>query len=1392
MANHRQLALKVVSGPDVGRVFALAEVSFIGCHAPCDVLLADPSVALMHARVGARGEVYTLTDLTDTPRVKVNGRVIKSRKLALGDRVNIAETAFEVVDAAAAQTEKSAPGPLDGVILVSAEEDPAIGVTADLEKLSKVVLTSEKADRARENPAEAQIIYPAPAPRAPLPEPVQRELRVAGDELDRYRYKAVLEAGKPPGRGRAIRYAAAAVFLLVIGSLTGFLVLRALSQRRDLEEQCRAIGEYAEAHSDDLNAIIEQYQRVRGQALAKHPRLELMIAERIREIEQARDRKSMEFEQILRTLDARALELAGAGSCEEALKVYQVDNPKLRDQIAAAKKGVLAELRRQAEAKRRTDEKQKKDEIEAARRKEIEERLRRAVEDVADALLAGRYDEATRLLDTLAADKDLASVRDKAVAALTEVKLLQATDARIAAAKKEKDPPGKPVAPDKDTVNLVESLGPVLKGVYAIRKDDLLVAQEYLRYAEGHLLRDVLLTHAKLTEVELLSERDAIRQCGMIWRKIVKKEVSKIPVPADCVAQLKKLAEDPKRKDIPALCGELAHCGERHRSTRFAQKYAELFAAAKGLRPGGLGDGKIIQADGGKYYVELSAAMADPAGKSVGLFQEKMVFLSRAGADLLAARVTVTAVLPFQAISEKQIVFSIPDADAEIKPAMGDVVLARKDLTPGARIIAAAGVLEPEVIFEDDFSGRLNPAWKIVHGGGRIEDGRLLVEVPGQRHEARRHDLLLDLPFAEPLRVSMDLASSADQGVTIVLGDVEFLLGGDRTQKEGIYVGGTPARGASFGKAGVARGARRVVLTRARSFARMEISPTSGINQVSADATLPPRAGDSIKGIGFFIDGKIHLDNVKVERPRTTGIAEIAALSGDRREALVSRGSEPAWASVKVGSDVYFLSKEDSATPPEPVVGRVGDILDPWLVCAIPDGKTLGNDLVISLTPQASLPTEKPGADEPGGVESAPPLLSGVVRNTTSRGVLVALDGAGPCPAKGCLVAVRDRVSHPKTDEILAFWTGKSVPAEFAAAGGGTICRLAAGEEFPSGANQSVLVSLQPLPPNRKVEVEGKSFRESRTGRIVKSKIMDVVSGKWKEQQGRFVSVPGAPEDVPVMATTETFSGNAQFDCELTIEKTGSPPEEDWVRDLLVEIYCPARRTALTFGIGNGRDKNVVVTGQTLNFAKGEKVLKKQPGLPATVKPKLDVNCAKGASLIKMNREYNVRARRAGDVVALYLNGKRAARVAHPDIHGDVQFRLAAPEDVISLGNISARELPASCRIPDDEPPLGEFGYVVWLDDSQILIDADMNGAAVGKKVTILAVEKVVQGEASRSVLTKAVAEAVIQEVGARTCRAVRAGIGEPIEKGMKVFVGDLPGAPVFGDARLGDLNLGL
>ncbi len=135
---------------------------------------------------------------------------------------------------------------------------------------------------------------------------------------------------------------------------------------------------------------------------------------------------------------------------------------------------------------------------------------------------------------------------------------------------------------------------------------------------------------------------------------------------------------------------------------------------------------------------------------------------------------------------------------------------------------------------------------------------------------------------------------------------------------------------------------------------------------------------------------------------------------------------------------------------------------------------------------------------------------------------------------------------------------------------------------------------------------------------------------------------------------------------------------------------------------------------------------------------------------------------------------------------------ILAPETGVAVSKASVLELPQSCRIPDEEPPVGEFGYVVATEGGYVFIDSDIHGAGLSRKMSIVSVDNVVQGEKSKTVMMKRIGVATVIEIGPRTARALRIDTGAPLKVGMKVLPGTVPESFNFTETRLRDIDLGL
>ena len=78
--------------PDGRRVGIADEIVTIGRLPECAVVLDDPNVSRRHAQLRREGDSVLLVDLGSTNGTKVNGVVVRERRLTPGDTVTVGTT----------------------------------------------------------------------------------------------------------------------------------------------------------------------------------------------------------------------------------------------------------------------------------------------------------------------------------------------------------------------------------------------------------------------------------------------------------------------------------------------------------------------------------------------------------------------------------------------------------------------------------------------------------------------------------------------------------------------------------------------------------------------------------------------------------------------------------------------------------------------------------------------------------------------------------------------------------------------------------------------------------------------------------------------------------------------------------------------------------------------------------------------------------------------------------------------------------------------------------------------------------------------------------------------------------------------------------------------------
>ncbi len=111
-APRRQIGeLRVTSGPNQGRMFALGEDTTLGREETAEIVLEDPSGELSrrHARIGLLDGVATIEDLGSTNGTLLNGeRISGPQPLRTGDEITIGKYVLQFESALAEPAQPSA------------------------------------------------------------------------------------------------------------------------------------------------------------------------------------------------------------------------------------------------------------------------------------------------------------------------------------------------------------------------------------------------------------------------------------------------------------------------------------------------------------------------------------------------------------------------------------------------------------------------------------------------------------------------------------------------------------------------------------------------------------------------------------------------------------------------------------------------------------------------------------------------------------------------------------------------------------------------------------------------------------------------------------------------------------------------------------------------------------------------------------------------------------------------------------------------------------------------------------------------------------------------------------------------------------------------------------
>jgi hypothetical protein len=199
----------------------------------------------------------------------------------------------------------------------------------------------------------------------------------------------------------------------------------------------------------------------------------------------------------------------------------------------------------------------------------------------------------------------------------------------------------------------------------------------------------------------------------------------------------------------------------------------------------------------------------------------------------------VRAVLPYKVLSKRQASFVLPEG-LKIEPLVkGSHVLIDKDLQVGPRIISVLQKAVIRKVYTDILKERLGDNWKYTAGAVRIERGKLLIDRSSGAPDLMKKDefktdlqLLLDIG-SDSVKVEFDLIRKTEGGISIGVGDVEFLVGSVDGRKSGIYVRGKLVRPALFSKPSSPVIPQKVTLIKGRTFAYVAVGKNTAECRIS-------------------------------------------------------------------------------------------------------------------------------------------------------------------------------------------------------------------------------------------------------------------------------------------------------------------------------------------------------------------------------------------------------------------------------------------------------------------------------------------------------------------------------------------------------------------------------
>lgn len=1373
------LALRVTAGGDAGRIFPLAE-GLIGSSEAADIHLSDKGVSPVHARITQRKDSWNITDLTSAPDLRVNNSIVKSRKIQYGDTISIGSATLQIVEA---PRKDETPLRFEAKKAHSERIDTPPSQTMQISIEGNVHDWKPGKPEAREFEHAHQGEKQHKATTESLKSLRHRHSASPYRSIGHESHPSVGNSGS-----RTLVYVLLIVAIIAPLLAGGIYLSDRKHKRRELALAYQAAKDFEMRNPFNFRESIDLYRKMQILAAGSNPNLAITADENIKRLETMQQKQIMELEGTLADLDKRSTILSSAGDYQGALGVYENYIGKLSAEVAEARKAEIIKLRTQAGSASGSSSSLHRPSALPSSAVKAESPLSKSgaatalmpdfdmheyISAAADALIAGNLEQAEGELRKVFSATSVQTHHLAAKQSLLTVQQLRAA-AELAAKASGSDVPA--------DISEDQSQPPVTRLVYYLRKNDLFAAQVMAGKVDDAPLSKELAARARMSADQLKIEKAVIAEFVKIWSSFTGQAESSIPSPSECVRMLRR--DDGKSDEtgkITELCREMMKLKSDNSSSHFITRYNELFAECRNIctqlteksaKDANAGNAVIIEIEKNSCFFETSSPMPDPKTAKVGLIRENQVFYEPGTTIRTATIIEIITTLPFKSISSSQGVFEIPDVFTFKRPEKNDRILISADLNEKCMVVPLREQQGSSVVYAPDFNKPLEREWA-KHGGiAETSQGILILDMTRAKYRcpAGTPDFALNRKMGSgPLNICFTATLSPDTDFVVMLDKVQYALTSRQRRPAGTFFDGSRTS--------------TINLSPIKSETPVDIeiywTPLYSILKAGGQVITAPvdlrRPASSLDTVGFALTGKISIDKFSISEAGENNMSMLAGITSDKRSVLLRKPPDKEWQDLQPGHTV-FISNLVSASPKSKTAEEttintvISAVYTNHIVARIEDpSRFSGRNVKASLSDRNN-EAVNPAKNTPAFLPATgwnPPAYRGTISTNTSLRMIIP-DIAGSYAADGCLINVSGLITNPYTKEPFGAYVEATRQVTFTESSG--LLRFAGIDDLPVAAGVHAFVLSGAPPP-------GKGMMPLLSTQLSMSPLLfpqpssgwKVISGNWTRKLNRLLSpsIKGAPSAIE---SQFILKENCQYNVDIKIETPASTTNRS---EVIIELFSPLWQRALSMETGSNGTK---FDSDGVSAAIGETGTKSAIFDPKSgIVLKKEKAFERSDPVLSSDRSYQLTLRRANGKFAFYIDGRRFATVNYPGMSGELVLRIACMDGQISLGTGMGMLLSRSIIIPDQEPDLGEFGYVLAVEGASILLDTDGFRLSTGDTVSVMKTEKVVSGENSKTIMLKRVALGKITDMNPRRAIAVTSSLIEPIQAGMKILEGQQP-----------------